>query len=189
MELYNDLEIIQGIRRKDNKILEYIYDEYFGMIYEFVSQNNGSDDDTRDVLQEAIVFIYNKINNESLELSSSFKTYLYSICRYIWYNEVRRRQREFNNIMDYAQHDRVHSDSLQFEYKHQQRYRLYQEHFSKLGKECRKVLRMFLMDCSYEHIAKVMNYKNIETAKRKKYVCKNQLVKSIKKDKRFKDLS
>ncbi|MFP4622508.1 MAG: hypothetical protein ACLFM7_14455 [Bacteroidales bacterium] len=51
MKSYNDLEIIQGIRKRDNNILEYLYNEFFGLIHDVVSQNNGSEDDAQDVLQ------------------------------------------------------------------------------------------------------------------------------------------
>jgi len=185
----NDLEIIQGIRERDNDILEYLYNEYFGLVYNLVSQSNGNEDDARDVLQEAIVLIYNKIRNESLELNASFKTYLYSISRYIWMRELRRRDIEFNHVLYYTDRSETLTDTLNSDYEQQQRYRLYQEHFNKLGKECRSVLRMFLRNCSLAHIAKKMGYKSEKFAKKKKYTCKEQLVKAIKNDKRFKGLS
>jgi len=189
LEFYNDLEIIQGIREKDNNILEYLYHEYFGLVYDLVSQNNGNKDDAGDVLQEAIVLIYKKIQNESLELNSSFKTYFYSVCRHIWLRELRNRNTELRHIMNYANRDVNVADSLEAEYEQQQRYRLYQEHFKKLGKECRSVLRMFLMNCSFRHIAGKMGYKSEKYAKKKKYKCKEQLVSAIKNDARFKGLS
>jgi hypothetical protein len=39
-----------------------------------------------------------------------------------------------------------------------------------------------------EHIAQQMGYKSKKFVKKKKYKCKEQLVKSIKKDKRFNQL-
>ncbi|MCF8335333.1 MAG: RNA polymerase sigma factor [Bacteroidales bacterium] len=188
MEPYNDLEIIRGIRERDNNILEYLYNEYFGMIYDFVYQNNGSEDDARDVLQEAIILIYKKIRNESLELNSSFKIYFYSVCQRIWFHELRSRKIEYNHILNYAIPDSEFVDSVNEEYKQQKKYRLYQEHFNKLSIECKKVLRMFLRNCSLKHIAKMMQYKSQEYAKKRKFICKEQLVKSIKNDKRFNKL-
>jgi RNA polymerase sigma factor (sigma-70 family) len=182
---YNDLEIIQGIRERDNKILEYLYNEYFGLVYDVVSQNNGNEDDARDVLQEAIVLIYRKIKNESLELNSSFKTYFYSVARNIWAHELRHRNTEIHHIMKYTREDSGVTESHDPDHEQQQRYRLYQEHFRKLGKECRRVLRMFLNNCSMEHIAQQMGYKSKKFVKKKKYKCKEQLVRSIKKDNRF----
>jgi len=182
---YNDLEIIQGIRERDNKILEYLYNEYFGLVYDVVSQNKGNEDDARDVLQEAIILIYRKIRDESLELNSSFKTYLYSVSRYIWKRELRNRETETHHLMKYTREDSRATESPDPDHEQQERYRLYQEHFNKLGKECRSVLRMFLNNCSMEHIAKKMGYKSRKFVKKKKYKCKEQLVRSIKNDKRF----
>lgn len=185
MKSYNDLEIIQGIRERDNNILEYLYNEYFGLVYDVVSQNNGNEDDARDVLQEAIILIYRKIRDESLELNSSFKTYLYSVARNIWAHELRHRETEMRHIMKYTREDSGMTESFDPDHEEQQRYRLYQEHFRKLGKECRKVLRMFLNKCSLEYIAKQMGYKSSKFVKKKKYKCKEQLVRSIKNDTRF----
>lgn len=189
MELYNDLEIIQGIRKRDNTILKYLYNEYFDGVYKLVAYNNGSEDDARDTLQEAIILIYKKITNESLELNTTFESYFLSVCSNIWKHELRRREREVKHILNYAEQDAEFLDFIQSEYEQQQKYRLYQEHFNKLGKECRKLLRMYLRDFSFSHIAKTMKLKSESYARKRKKICKEHLVKSIKKDKRFKGLS
>lgn len=187
MRHYNDLEIIQGIRVKDNKILNYLYDTYFGMIYEMVSKNSGNEDDARDTLQEAILLTYKKIRNGSLELTTTFASYFFTVCWHIWMRELRNRQIEMNNLMEYYYLEQGADNQLTKEYEQQRKYRLYQEHFQQLGNECQKLLKLFLKKYPLKEIARIMGHKSEKAAKKKKYICKERLVKSIKNDKRFRD--
>jgi len=182
---YNDLEIIQGIRAKDNKILNYLYDTYFGMIYEMVSKNSGNEDDARDTLQEAILLTYKKIRNGSLELTTTFASYFFTVCWHIWMRELRNRQTEMNNLMEYYYLEQGADNQLTKQYEQQRKYRLYQEHFQRLGKECQKLLKLFLRKYPIKEIARIMGHKSEKAAKKKKYICKERLVNSIKNDKRF----
>ncbi len=185
MRHYNDLEIIQGIRAKDNKILNYLYDTYFGMIYEMVSKNSGNEDDARDTLQEAILLTYKKIRNGSLELTTTFASYFFTVCWHIWMRELRNRQTEMNNLMEYYYLEQGADNQLTKQYEQQRKYRLYQEHFQRLGKECQKLLKLFLRKYPIKEIARIMGHKSEKAAKKKKYICKERLVNSIKNDKRF----
>jgi len=182
---YNDLDIIQGIRAKDNKTLKYLYDTYFGSVREMVSKNKGSEDDARDTLQEAILLTYKKIRDGSLELTSTFSSYFFSVCWNIWMHELRSRRREIDHILEYYYLEQPLDDRVGEEYHKQQRYRLYQEHFQDLDKECRRLLRFFLKKTELKEISKKMGHRSVKYTKKKKYLCKEKLVEAIRKDKRF----
>jgi len=182
---YNDLEIIQGIRAKDNQTLKYLYDSYFGMIYEMVSKNQGNEADARDIIQEAIILIYKKIRDGSFQLTTTFGSYFFSVCWNIWMRELRRRQTEIEYISEYLYFEESVNDQVVDEYEQQQRYLLYQEHFRKLGKDCQKLLKLFLKKRPLKEIARKMGHRSEKFTKKKKYLCKEQLVQSIKSDKRF----
>ena len=68
-------------------------------------------------------------------------------------------------------------------------YKLYQKHFQKLSKECKKLLQLFFDKVSYSEIAKILGYKSAGFVKKKKYNCKEFLMKSIKNDPEYKALS
>jgi len=51
------------------------------MILQLIINNNGDEDDAKDIYQEAIIVLYNKIKSGKFELSSKLKTYIYSVCR------------------------------------------------------------------------------------------------------------
>ena len=172
---------------KDNKILNYLYDMYFGMIYEMVSKNNGNQADARDVLQEAIILTYKKIRNGSFELTTTFTSYFFSVCWNIWMRELRNRKTEINNLMEYHYLEQAADAGIIREFEQQQKYRIYQDHFRRLGRECQKLLKLFLNKYPLKDIARMMGHKSEKAAKKKKYKCKERLVQSIKNDQRFED--
>ena len=186
MKNYSDLKIIDGIRKQDPDLLQYLYDKYYTLIRSMVETNWGDPEDAKDVFQEAIILIYRKMKNETFQLSSSFKTYLYSICWYIWMKERRSREHEGERIDEYKYLEN-NPESLSVEYELHRQYKLYQQHLKKLPKDCRKILKMYLKEQSPEKIAKKLGLKSENYVKKRKYICKELLSKAIKNDKRFKD--
>jgi DNA-directed RNA polymerase specialized sigma24 family protein len=76
-----DSEIILGILNDSKEILNRLYSTYFPMILQLVLNNNGNEDDAKDVFQESIIVLYNKVKSGNFELNSKLKTFLYSVCR------------------------------------------------------------------------------------------------------------
>ena len=70
-----------------------------------------------------------------------------------------------------------------------ERYKLYQEHFSKLSYSCQKVLELFLAGIPLREIANILGFKSEQYAKKRKHQCKEKLVSSIKGDPGFKHLN
>jgi len=66
---YSDSDIIDGIRRQDNKILTYLYDAYYEVIRDHLKKNSGSDDDVYDVLQESVVILYKQVTGNGFKLT------------------------------------------------------------------------------------------------------------------------
>ena len=63
-----------------------------------------------------------------------------------------------------------------------ERYRLYQKHFTNLGKDCQKILQLYFDKVPLKNIAQIMGFKSEKYAKKRKFKCKEYLIKSIKQD-------
>ena len=72
-----DREVVLGILNNSEDVLNRLYIGYFPMILQLILNNNGDEDDAKDVYQEAIIILYNKIKSGDFELSSKLKTYIY----------------------------------------------------------------------------------------------------------------
>ena len=88
---YTDAQILKGILRHDNLILQYIYKQYYYKVNYFIKKNQGSEDDASDIFQEAIIVIYRKLKeNDLIFEKSSFQGYLFSVCRFFVVKATRK---------------------------------------------------------------------------------------------------
>ena len=91
--MYSDKELIQGIKNRDNDVLEYIYQEYYPSIQYLINSNHGSDEAARDLFQDVILVVYTKIRNNELDLNCSFKTFVYAVGRNLWLKQLHNQRR------------------------------------------------------------------------------------------------
>ena len=186
---YTNEELLHGILRNDNLILQYIYKNFFYKINFFIKKNSGDDDDSNDIFQEAIIIIYRKLKSNDLVLDCSFETYLYSVCRFLWLKQLEKRKNEREKIQDNHEfHEDIYDNAFEATADMNEKYRLYQKHFKNLGTDCQKVLQMFFDKVPLKQIAQIMGFQSEKYAKKRKYKCKEYLVKSIKQDIEYKKI-
>jgi RNA polymerase sigma factor (sigma-70 family) len=187
---YSDEQILKGILRHDNLILQYIYKQYYYNINYFIRKNQGSEDDASDIFQEAIIIIYRKIKeNDLIFEKSSFKGYLFSVCRFLWLKQLEKRRVEKEKLNDSLPYQEdLYDDNLNELAEKNERYGLYQKHFGTLSTDCQKLLQLFFEKVSLKEIAKVMGYKSEKYAKKRKFKCKELLISRIKQDAEFKKI-
>jgi RNA polymerase sigma factor (sigma-70 family) len=186
MTFYTDEAIIDGLKKRDSLIIRYIYKEYYPTIKFLITTNSGTETDAEDVFQDALVVLFRKISRENLVLTSSFKTFLYSICRNLWLQRLDRRvfRNEFLEMEDLGELQEV-TNSEQPE-EEQEKYQLFQQHFFRLSEDCQKVLKLFMSKTSLKEIAEIMGFKTEKYAKTRKFMCKEKLKTAIINDPNFK---
>lgn len=183
---YSSLELLNGIHRNDTIVLQYIYKNFYSKINFFVRKNNGDEEDANDVFQEAIIIIYRKLKANELVLDCTFETYLYSICRFLWLKQLEKRKLEKEKIKDnHEYNDDLYDDGLEKVVDLNERYKLYQKHFSNLGKDCQKILQLYFDKVPLKNIAQIMGFKSEKYAKKRKFKCKEYLINSVKQDLEF----
>ncbi|BAX80181.1 RNA polymerase sigma factor [Labilibaculum antarcticum] len=183
---YTTEAILEGISMSNNDVLNYIYSKFFPSIRNYIENNNGNEEDARDLFQEAIIVIYRKMKKEPLVLNCNFKTYIYSVCRLLWLKQLEKRKNS-NEISSEAILDNRLDEATET-YDQTERYRLYQKHFKLLGPDCKQLLQLTLEKVSLKEISEIMGYKSEKYAKKKKYQCKQTLIESIKSDNEFKEV-
>ena len=186
MKYRNSNNLIEGIRNQDKKVLQDIYSDYFPTIKRFVVENNGTEQDAKDVFQDAIIIIYRKIKEGTFDLSSSFKTYIYSVCRFIWLKELKKNTERAEKDNLYVEYEDIPEVTID-EYEQNEQYKLYQLHFKRLSEDCQTLLQLFLKKVPLKEIAQKLGIDSMQFIKRKKYKCKEQLIRYIKSDPKFND--
>ena len=187
MKRWTDLEIIQGIKDKDPKVLKFLYDEYYPLVQMNLLEHSAEKAEVKDVFQEAIILIYRKVKNDTLQLNSSFRNYFLSVTWYIWIKELRTKNSHSRIIENYNYLHETYTEHnvTEKEYQLHMQYKLYQEYFKKLTKKCRKILKWYLKNVPLKEIAKKAGLKDEKSVKKRKYACKEQLIRLIKGDERF----
>jgi RNA polymerase sigma factor (sigma-70 family) len=186
MTFYTDEAILDGLKKRDSGIIRYVYKEYYPTIKFLITTNSGTETDAEDVFQDALVVLFKKIAREDLILTSSFKTFLYSICRNLWLQRLDRRvfSNEFLEMEDLSElQENLYLEQPEEE---QDKYRLFQQHFLRLSEDCKKILQLFLAKTSLKEIAEIMGFKTEKYAKTRKFMCKEKLKNAIISDPSFK---
>ncbi|MFA8300158.1 MAG: RNA polymerase sigma factor [Hyphomicrobiales bacterium] len=183
-------EILQGILESNRKVLNYIYKNHYKSIKSHICQNNGTEDDAKDIFQEGVMIIYQKIKEKSLvELSCTFHTYLFSVCKYLWLQQLNKKGIKVESDSKHLQECLSIEPDLTIFFDETSKFDLYRKHFLTLSNECQKVLNLFLQKTPQKNIAKIMGFKSVDYAKRKKYLCKEKLVEKIKSDPKYKEIA
>lgn len=172
-----DREVVLGILNNSEEALNKLYIGYYPMVLQFILNNNGDEDDAKDVYQEAIIVLYNKIKNGDFELSSKLKTYLYSVSRRIWLKKLAQQSKKTSNIADFEDVLIVEEDIEQHELKDLQFDKM-KIALESLGEPCKTIIQDYYMhSLSMQDICEKFGYTNSDNAKTQKYKCLQRLKK------------
>jgi RNA polymerase sigma factor (sigma-70 family) len=178
----DETEIFERITKGDEKALELIYKKYYRMMTKLVITNSGTEEEARDVYQDALVVFWQKARSGNLVLTSKMSTFIYSICQNLWRKELDRKKR--------LSHEEKDSPTT-IDMDGPEREKIIARCIDQLGDTCKKVLMFYYFDeLSMQEIADKLGFANTDTAKTKKYKCKqklDELVKSQYSEKDFLD--
>jgi RNA polymerase sigma factor (sigma-70 family) len=176
----SDINIIIGIRNQDDKVLNWLYDNYFQSVKNHVLSNSGSIEDVSDVFQDSIIALYNQITEDNLNLTTDLKGYFFGIARNVWSAQLRRNQKTTDLKIDLPDESTEEQSELILE-------RIISRVFQRLKSDQQMVLNLFSDGLTYEEIAEKMNLKNEVYARRKKYLSKEALLDLVKKDPEYQE--
>lgn len=172
-----DKELLDGLAQNDKSAIEVIYKENFGLIQQMIVQNNGSEDDARDIFQESLIVLYQKSISEDFELQCQIKTYLYSVSRRLWLKRLQTKRIYDTPIDNYEEQVSVEEDVDSHE-KQDQQYGVMKAALSKIGEPCKSLLEAFYVhNKNMQDISSYFGYTNADNAKNQKYKCLMRLKK------------
>ena len=135
-------------------IVREIYSKYAGKIRHYIIANSGNEDDASDILQEALIDIYNQAKNKQLQLTCPFEPYLLLVCKRKWLNLLKKRGREpvTKEVEDVSIGEDVFALAEQMQ-QNDQRMQLFLQCFEKLGDTCKEIIKKCLGGEDQELIA------------------------------------
>nr|WP_255534817.1 sigma-70 family RNA polymerase sigma factor [Pedobacter sp. SYSU D00535] len=166
-----------GILNGSKDVLEKIYKAHFPMILQLVVMNSGTEDDAKDVFQESIIVLYDKVKGGNFELNSKLKTFIYSVCRRLWLKRLSQMSRNSGNIRDYEDIIPVEHDLEKHEERDLQ-FKQMEASLHRLGEPCKTIIEDFYINSkSMQEICAKFGYTNADNAKNQKYKCLQRLKK------------
>lgn len=163
--------LLKGLAQNDKNSIESIYRENYSSVQSFVLNNNGSIDDARDIFQEAMIVLYEKSGLTTFSLNCQIKTYLYSICRRLWFKRLQQLGKFSTQVESLEEIIPVEDEIEDYEKKNDD-FILMEQAMAKIGEPCKSLLDAYYMHKkNMQEIANDFGYTNADNAKTQKYKC------------------
>ncbi|GAB3893706.1 hypothetical protein GCM10028803_08090 [Larkinella knui] len=171
-----DDSLIELLRTGDTSAYEWVYKKYYPSIARFVQRNKGNEGDAEDIFQESVLLIYQKITAPDFRLTSTLKTFLFSIARNLWLKKLRDEKlvtiSEDQLILLHDSVDFVSTDPSPEEVQHER----LNAWMARITGHCQRVIKsIYFSHEPMDHLMVTMGWKNRHTAINQKYKCIQQL--------------
>jgi RNA polymerase sigma factor (sigma-70 family) len=173
----NEKALLEGLARDNRQAIETIYKQNYNMVQTLILNNNGSTEDAKDIFQEAVVVLYEKVKSGSLELNCQIKTYVYSVCRRLWLKRLSQLQR-FSPEVESIEEIVMVEEEMEAHEQRNSEFQVMEKAMQNLGEPCKSLLESYyLQKKSMQEIAGDFGYTNADNAKNQKYKCLMRLKK------------
>jgi RNA polymerase sigma factor (sigma-70 family) len=175
---FPDEEIVANLRsgQRMDEMIKSLYRSHFEGLCGYITHNSGSRQDAEDVFQEVVVNFIDLVQKGKFRGESSIKTFLFSMNRHTWLNELKRRGRALAREEKYEKgQDKLEPDTSQLIAGREEK-AVIAALVASLGETCRKILLLFYYEnLSMKEILETTDYENEQVVRNKKYKCLKQL--------------
>jgi RNA polymerase sigma factor (sigma-70 family) len=179
--LNDDSKLLDALRNGNDQALAELFQKNRRPITSLVVRNQGTEDDAEDILQEALVVLWENIQSGLFQYQAKLSTYIYATAKNIWFRRLARRRKELpatNEAFEVASEDATPQEELE----ENERISAIQGAMGQIGNPCRDILLLYYWEeQSMEEIALRLGFANADTVKSKKYQCKRALERLVKK--------
>lgn len=175
---YTDNEIIECLRNRQSYVVHYLSDRYMPMIRLMVYQKGGSNEDARDIFQDGLIIMLEKLDNKQFALTCKFKTFLYCVCENLWKSVLDKRQAAANYISRQSEPEGENDFSDKID--HEMYEQIFREVFETLDPISKKILTLYWQEISPQEIADQLGY-TYGYVRKKKCEAQSELTEKVKK--------
>jgi RNA polymerase sigma factor (sigma-70 family) len=179
----SDSELVEAIGEKDllDQAILQLYEEQAGITRSFIMGKGGTEQDADDIFQETVVSFIDVVQKGKFRQESGIRTFLISISKHLWYNELRKRQRAGNREKIFETERDQEEDGVSHIIQDRELKQQLNKLLAELGDSCKKILELFYYEnLSMKEIVSHLHYENEQVVRNKKYKCLQQLTEKIK---------
>jgi RNA polymerase sigma factor (sigma-70 family) len=143
-----------------------------------VFQKGGTTEDARDIFQDGLIIMLEKLDNKEFALTCKFKTFLYCVCENLWKSVLDKRQAAANYLTrrPEPEGEKDFSDSIDLLLYEE----IFRETFETLDPISKKILTLYWQEISPQEIADKLGY-TYGYVRKKKCEAQNELTEKVKK--------
>lgn len=177
-----DPVFLKQLREGKSDAIKKLYTIAYASCANMIISNNGSQEDARDMFQEALLIFIKKLQTHDFKLTAQPKTYLYAVCRNLWLKQLQKRKKTRGTIqIDAPDYNipLIHIDEVEEKKVLEHKYELISEILEQLRGDCKTLLVSFYFKkMPLKEIAKQMDYSD-GFVKVKKKRCMDALKKKV----------
>lgn len=178
MKEYTDDEIIQCLRDRQSYVVHYLSDRYMPMIRLMVYQKGGTNEDARDIFQDGLIIMLEKLDSKQFALTCKFKTFLYCVCENLWKSVLDKRLAAANYLTRRSEPEEEKDFTDQID---RQMYEdIFREVFETLDPISKKILTLYWQEITPQEIAEKLGY-TYGYVRKKKCEAQSELTEKVKK--------
>jgi len=161
-----------------------LYQDNFYKIYKFVKNNRGKKDDSEDLFQDALLVLMEKLQDDNFKLTASINTYVYAICKNIWFKKSRNKSCQLTIVeINAPSFQESITISIESEMSYLEKLKTY---LTKITDRCNKLITdIFFNRKPIETIQSEYNYTSRHNVQNQQHKC----IKQIKRIKAAKGIS
>lgn len=147
------------------------------MAVNLICSNSGTEQEAKDIYQEAVIAFYERAQQPGFELTCKIKTYLYAVCRRLWLKRLAEKKRFSISIPETETFQGVDAEMDAAE-AGEANFKRMSESLHALGEPCKSIIEDFYIhNFSMEIISEKFGYTSADNAKNQKYKCLQRLKK------------
>ncbi len=178
LDFFSERDLLERIKNNDRTALGELFIRYRRVVFSQIKKMGGGEKDAEDMLQEAIIVLWQKAISENFRMTAKISTYLVAVAKNKWLAESRKRRRFADNEPEKEITDGS-PDSLESMIGEEQA-AMVQRALNEIQALCKQLLTLFYFEQrSMEEIARILHFANTNVAKSKKYQCKKALEKML----------
>jgi RNA polymerase sigma factor (sigma-70 family) len=167
----NEKKLLNALQEGKEEAFVQLYSDNYTTIRNFVMRNNGKPEDAEDLLQDAIIVLWQNIQNNRFELNAKLSTYIFAIIKRMWWKKLGKNSKISYNDDLIQQLQLADETEVDVEQK-----KIATQLLQQLDESCRELLsRFYFLDQSTQLIATEMGFANTDVVKSKKYQCFKKL--------------
>lgn len=179
----SDIQLIKSIkngsRKEANKSISTLYELNFSKVERYLLSKGSAREQIKDIFQEAILTVFMKIRSGHFRGDSTVSTFLFAVCKNIWFKEVKREGRlgSLTSSSELADHELPDNPADEFTRKIE-----LADVIKGLGQECQEILVAFYFKkVSMKELKEQYQLDSIGAMKNRKYRCLKNLITIITK--------